>query len=346
MLGFAARDVSIECMFLDPSEDPPAAAAGPVIRAEFDDQAALQKLAQACDVISYEFENVSVDCLRAIESICPVVPSPHALENAQDRLAEKRLFDSLQIPVAQYGKVDDSDDLKKCADVLGLPLVVKTRRFGYDGKGQAILRQIADADAVFESLGGAPLIAETMVPFQFEVSAIGARTDDGEIASYALTKNEHIDGILRVSRAPLDNPHLERLGVEYLTRLLERLDYVGVLALEMFVVGDKLLANEFAPRVHNSGHWTIEGCAGSQFENHLRAVAGMPLASTATKGYPGMVNIIGSLPSDGASISGTGSQTHIYGKQPRPGRKLGHITIIGETAEARDRRIHDIKLTL
>jgi 5-(carboxyamino)imidazole ribonucleotide synthase len=339
MLGFAAEKLGLRCIFIDPSENPPAAATGRVIAAAFDDADALEELARCCDVITYEFENVPVAAVRAIEAACPVLPPPPALERAQDRLAEKQLFEALRIPIPGYSVIDVAEDLQRAAENPGLPLVVKTRRLGYDGKGQAILRDPGRAATVFDELGGRDLIAEQFVNFDYEVSAIGARSPSGEVVTYALSRNEHRDGILRLSRAPAGNALLTAMASDYLERLLTELHYVGVLALELFVDGDKLLANEFAPRVHNSGHWTIEGANASQFENHLRAITGMPLADTAVTGFPGMVNIIGSMPSDLTIFEAAGAIVHDYGKAPRPGRKLGHATLIGDSIEDRDARL-------
>lgn len=343
MLGVAASKLGLECVFLDPSEDPPASSAGRVISAAFDDETALAELAGTCDVITYEFENVPVVAVRAIESKCPVFPPAQALEHAQDRLAEKQLFESLQIPIPGYRAIDSVTDLQQAAESLGLPLVVKTRRLGYDGKGQAILRKKEDAASMFDTLGGQDLIAEQFVQFDREVSAIGARSTSGNIVTYALSENEHRDGILRVSHALSADEQLTPVADDYLDRLMTRLEYVGVLALELFVEGNRLLANEFAPRVHNSGHWTIEGAKTSQFENHLRAIAGMPLADTSVIDFPGMVNIIGSMPADLSVFEAANAAIHDYGKKARPGRKLGHATIVGSSSVDRDKRLQHMQ---
>lgn len=341
MLGQAAREIGLDCIFLDPAENPPAATEGPVIQAPFDDLEALHELAAKCDVITYEFENVPVDAVRNIDNGRDVFPPASALQFAQDRLHEKGLFDSLNIPVPGYRAVDTAADLAAAAEELGLPLVVKTRRLGYDGKGQAILRDAADIEHVVETLGGDDLIAEQMVPFDFEVSAIGSRSVTGHVVAWPLSQNAHEGGILRVSRAPVADAELAQRARDYLDRLLGELDYVGTLALELFVVGDQLLANEFAPRVHNSGHWTIEGASTSQFENHIRAVTGMPLLEPQVESFPAMVNIIGEMP-DAARQLADDAVLHDYGKAPRPGRKLAHITIVGETAEERDQRLTEL----
>ncbi len=317
---------------------------GDIIQAPFDDIAALDELATTCDVITYEFENVPVDALRRIRSKVSIYPPIDALRQAQDRLYEKRLFDLLSIPLPAYHAVASPDDCGIAAKKLGLPMVVKTRRLGYDGKGQVVVRRLVDADAAWHALGGQPLIAEQWVDFDKEVSAIGVRNASGDIRSYELTHNVHRDGILRTSQAPLQDAKLEEKASLYMTRLLEHLNYVGVLALELFVLDDQLLANEFAPRVHNSGHWTIEGAETSQFENHLRAVAGLPLGPTGSVGHAGMVNLIGEIPD--SVRAHTAGILHDYGKTARAGRKLGHITVVEETESGRDALLETIDRTV
>ena len=334
MLGFAARDLDVEVRFIDPSDNPPAAQCGKVIQSAFDDPVALVALADTCDVITYEFENVPVAALQHIEGIAPVYPPATALRHSQDRLDEKKLFDELDIPLPGYHAIDTRADMDVASDKLGLPMVIKTRRFGYDGKGQFVVKQTADLDAAWDELGGQALIAEQWVPFDYEISCIGVRSISGEIAIYPLSRNVHIDGILRTSRSPVDEPELAAKASNYVHRLLDHLDYVGVLALELFVTGDELLANEFAPRVHNSGHWSIEGSETSQFENHLRAILDLPLGGTASTGHAGMVNLIGEI-SDATRALGVGV-LHDYGKAPRAGRKLGHVTVVADSAEQRD----------
>ncbi len=340
MLGHAAHDLGVECRFLDPSVSPPAAECGDVIQRPFDDADALAELAATCDVITYEFENVPVAALQQIAGKVPVFPPAAALRSAQDRLDEKRLFDELDIPLAGYRAIDNREDLEAAAASLGLPMVIKSRRFGYDGKGQFVVLEPDDIDKAWNSLGVQPLIAEQWVPFDFEVSCIGVRNADGDVRIYPLSRNEHDDGILRVSRAPVDAPELSNSAADYVRQLLEHLDYVGVLALEMFVKDGCLLANEFAPRVHNSGHWTIEGAATSQFENHLRAVMNLPLGSSASRGHAGMINLIGNIPDAARAL--TSAYLHDYGKTPRPGRKLGHITVVSDSAEDRDALVSKI----
>jgi 5-(carboxyamino)imidazole ribonucleotide synthase len=341
MLGLAGRQFGYECVFLDPSEQPPAARVGPVIQAAFDDRVALSVLAEKVDVLTYEFENVPVEALLDLAGQVPIYPPPEALRQAQDRLSEKRLFESLDIPLPRYRAVDSAADLRRAVDAIGTPLVVKTRRLGYDGKGQYVLEDDGQIDTAIGELGSNGLIAEQWVPFDYEVSAIGVRGVDGSIATYCLTHNEHAGGILRVSRAPVDNAALTELANGYMRRMLEHLDYVGVLALELFVVDSSLLANEFAPRVHNSGHWTIEGAETSQFANHMLAVAQAEPRSTANIGHAGMVNLIGEIPAAARTL-GYGT-LHDYGKSARPGRKLGHITVVADTPDERDSRIAQIR---
>ncbi len=342
MLGYAARDLDVECQFVDPSDNPPASDCGSVIQAAFDDAEALANLAATCDVITYEFENVPVEALDNID--VPVYPPADALRHAQDRLDEKRLFDKLGIGLPGYHPIGSKESMVTAAETLGLPMVVKTRRFGYDGKGQFVVKTEADIDEAWDELGGSPLIAEQWVNFDYEVSCIGARNVDGDIVIYPLARNVHEGGILRTSRSPVDNREMLEKASGFVTRLLEHLDYVGVLALELFVVGDELLANEFAPRVHNSGHWSIEGSETSQFENHLRAIMNKPLGSTASRGHAGMVNLIGTI-SDATRAQDVGV-IHDYGKEPRPGRKLGHVTVIGDTADQRDALVGIIDKTV
>ena len=345
MLGLAGRSIGVDCVFLDPAEKPPAARVGPVIRAAFDDTGALARLAEGADALTYEFENVPVGALEALAAGLPVRPPLAALAEAQDRVREKRLFEQLGIPLPRWRRVDSLDDLRVAASDIGLPLVLKTRRFGYDGKGQAVIRSADELEAAFERLPKRALVAEALVPFDREVSVIGVRSATGESAFYPLTENVHRGGILRTSVAPAGPEPLARAARDCCRRLLEHLDYVGVLALELFVVGDELLANEFAPRVHNSGHWTIEGAHASQFENHLRAVLGMPLGDTGAVAHAGMINIIGRPLHADTSIP-AGGKLHDYGKSPRAGRKLGHVTVSANDGDGRDRLLDEVAALL
>jgi len=348
MLGQAGRALGVECIFLDPGDNPPAQDTGTVIRCAFDDANGLRELAARVDVLTYEFENVPVDAVKTVADLTDIYPPPEALQFAQDRLIEKRLFESLDIPVAAFKAVESAVDLRQAADEIGLPLVLKTRRLGYDGKGQIVIRDSNALANAWRELGASPLIAEQMIEFDYEVSAIGARSVAGDIVSYPLTANRHRDGILRTSRAPAGNPEITNLAQVYHAKLAAELNYVGVLALELFVVGDELVANEFAPRVHNSGHWTIEGATTSQFENHLRAIASMPLGDPSAIACVAMENLIGALPVNLQRLRDAGYYVHEYGKPPRPDRKLGHITLLAGDEESREQKLqalHEIMST-
>jgi 5-(carboxyamino)imidazole ribonucleotide synthase len=336
MLALAAAPLGLRCLFLDRSGDAPAAQLAPILVGELTDPALLAELAKRCDVVTFDWENVPASALAPLARTVPIRPGPAALEVSQDRLAEKSLFTRLRIPVTPHAAVDGRADLDRAARRLGLPGVLKTRRLGYDGKGQVLLRERADFDRALAMLGERDLIYEKHQRFSLEVSIVGARGIDGETAVYPLSANTHRDGILRYGIAPYRDEALERLAVSYLRRVMRSLDYVGVLAIEFFVVNGRLLANEMAPRVHNSGHWTIDGCVTSQFENHLRAICGLPLGSTRPLGYTAMINFLGSMPDRETLLRIEGLAYHDYGKEPRPGRKLGHCTIVGARAKDRD----------
>jgi 5-(carboxyamino)imidazole ribonucleotide synthase len=278
----------------------------------------------------------AVEALR--EAGAAVHPGPEALATAQDRLAEKTLFRELGIPTAAFATVDDQDSLNAALADVGVPAILKTRRLGYDGKGQARIDEPREAHEAFASLGSGevPLLLEARVPFRRELSLLGVRGVDGEVRTYPLVQNEHREGILRLSLAPAAgiDAGLQAAAEALGGRLLERLDYVGVLAVELFEVDGELWANELAPRVHNSGHWTIEGAQTSQFENHLRAVLGLPLGSTAARGHAAMVNLIGDVPGRETPLGVDGAHLHLYGKTGRAGRKVGHVTVVCDDAAA------------
>jgi 5-(carboxyamino)imidazole ribonucleotide synthase len=342
MLALAAHPLGVRSTVLDPAAD---ACAGPVadlIVAAYDDPAGLDRLAAAADVVTFEFENPPAAWAQRLAGSVDVHPPPSALEVAQDRLSEKELFRRLDVDTPEFWRVDSQADLDALPD---LPTVLKTRRMGYDGKGQLVVRQRADLDGAFERLGGVPLIAEELVRFDRELSVIVVRGRDGATAAYPLIENHHREGILRLSRAPAGDVSaaLEDTAVAFAGRIAEALQYVGVLALELFQVDDRLLANEIAPRVHNSGHWTIEGAETSQFENHVRAVLGLPLGDTDARGASAMVNLIGDVPPAAAVLEVSGAHLHVYGKAARPGRKVGHVTLTGSDAlEERVRRVRDL----
>jgi 5-(carboxyamino)imidazole ribonucleotide synthase len=337
MLALAGYPLGLTFRCLD-NDDAPAGQVAELITGEFDSESDLDRLAAGCDVITYEFENVPVAAARYLERSLPVFPPSNALAVAQDRLNEKTLFTKLGIGTPEYFNVTTRDELTLAVAALGLPAVLKTRRMGYDGKGQAVLRRADDVENAWHSLGAGelPLILESFVRFDRELSILVARSTTGEIATYPLVQNEHAGGILRVSIAPAPNltPELQAQAESIARRIVEELRYVGLLAIELFQVGGRLLANEMAPRVHNSGHWTIEGALTSQFENHLRAILGLPLGSTRPLGASAMLNLIGTSPPLPEVLALPDCHVHLYGKSPRPGRKLGHITLCDQSHDA------------
>jgi 5-(carboxyamino)imidazole ribonucleotide synthase len=319
---------------------------GPIVTGAFDDPTSLQRLAEDVDLVTYEFENVPVSALNAVSKSRTCLPPVEALRVSQDRLLEKELFTRLGIPTPPFRAVDSLEDLRAAVAAIGLPSVLKTRRLGYDGKGQHYLRRAADVDPAWQALGGVPLILEGFVKFDREVSIIGARSTRGEVRAYPIVDNTHREGILRVTVAPHRSAALQKSAERHLRKLLRHFDYAGILTIEFFVRKGRLVANEMAPRVHNSGHWTIEGAATSQFENHLRAILGLPLGDTRAVGCAAMVNFIGSMPDRDQVMALPGVHYHDYGKAPRPGRKIGHCTIVARTAAERDRLVKRVQRLL
>jgi 5-(carboxyamino)imidazole ribonucleotide synthase len=330
MLALAGHPLGVPVVAFSEEADSCAALVTERIRARFDDVAALDALAQRVEVVTCEFENVPPQAVAYLSERTRVLPRPAAWAASRDRLAEKQLFTSLGIPLPAFARVDSLADLERAVARIGLPAVLKTRTAGYDGKGQVVLRAGDEMLPAWTRIGGVPAVVEAFVPFVREVSIIAVRGLGGETAFYPLVNNSHHDGILRLS-VPSQCDPLQDVAATYARRLLDELDYVGVLTLELFDCDGTLMANEFAPRVHNSGHWTIEGAETSQFENHLRAVTGRPLGSTAPHGHAAMVNIIGSVPDEPAILAVPGAHLHLYRKEPRPGRKLGHVTVCAGT---------------
>lgn len=333
MMGLAGIPLGFEFLMLDPSADACASVAGKLLQAGFDDEDAARRLADEVDVATFDFENVPDSTARALEARCPLFPASNALGACQDRLVEKELLEELGIGVAGYHPVASRTDLLEGLEKLGYPAVLKTRRLGYDGKGQAVLRDPEDLERAWQALGDAQLILEAFVPFEAECSLVGARGHDGESRFWPLTQNVHDRGILALSRPGVFDTVLQTGAEAKMLRLMERFDYRGVLTIEFFLYGGELLANEIAPRVHNSGHWTIDGSCCSQFENHVRAVAGMPLGRTDLVRPSLMFNWIGALPDRHRAMAVPGLHWHDYGKAPRPGRKIGHATLTAETGE-------------
>jgi 5-(carboxyamino)imidazole ribonucleotide synthase len=340
MLALAGYPLGLDFLCLDPTRDAPAGQVAPLLHGAFSDRRLLARLARNCEVITFDWENVPATSLSVLARahdarICPPIA---ALATGQDRVAEKRLFGRLAIPTTRWRAVDSRAGLARAIAAVGLPGVLKTRRLGYDGKGQALIRTPGDAERAFRALGHAPLLYEEWIPFDCEVSIIGARSVSGEIAIYPLCGNVHGAGVLRLTCAPYGRSRWQGLAASYLKRVLTHFRYSGILTLEFFVRAGKLIANEMAPRVHNSGHWTIEGAATSQFENHLRAILDLPLGATGARGFSAMINLIGRLPPRATLLALEGVHLHDYGKRPRPGRKVGHCTVVEPTAAARDAR--------
>jgi 5-(carboxyamino)imidazole ribonucleotide synthase len=344
MLALAGYPLGLRFRFLESSADAPAADVGELIVGSYDDPTVLERFAESLEVATYEFENVPVTAARLLTERMPLYPPAEALEIAQDRLAEKIFFQSLDIPTPAFAAVDTKADLSRAMNQVGLPAVLKTRRLGYDGKGQFVLHKPDNAARAWEVLGGVPLLLERFVPFEWEASILAARGRTGNTLFYPLVENHHQQGILRLSLAPAPRATAELQGdaEAYAIRVLDKLQYAGVLALEFFQLGGELLANEMAPRVHNSGHWTIEGAETSQFENHLRAILGLPLGSTNATGHSAMMNLIGVIPARRDILSVEDARLHLYGKPVRLGRKLGHITVVGDTVEERERRLAEL----
>jgi 5-(carboxyamino)imidazole ribonucleotide synthase len=348
MLGLAGYPLGVEFRFFDPNAGAPVGQIGQLIAADYGDHAALDRFLQGVDVVTYEFESIPVSTVRFVAERIKVFPPVTALATAQDRLLEKQLFSDLDIPTAPFAAVDQIQDLQRAAARIGLPVVLKTRRWGYDGKGQAVIRDATSLEAAWQQLAGSPLLVEKYIEFQHELSVIGVRNTAGGEVFYPLIENVHREGILRKSTAPAPSvtPQLGAVAIDYCRRLMNRLAYVGVFALELFSADGTLLANEMAPRVHNSGHWTIEGAETSQFENHLRAVLSLPLGVTTARGNSVMFNIIGHIPPIERVVAVEGAHLHLYGKAPTEKRKVGHVTLVANTPAALERGSSELRLAL
>lgn len=339
MMVLAGAPMGLRFELFDPAADACGAQVAPLQVAAFDDEAALAAFAARVDVVTFDFENVPARSAKFLAERVPVHPNPDALAVAQDRLSEKTLFQSLGIPLPAFADIRSRDELAAKVAEFGMPCIVKTRRLGYDGKGQFRIRSAADIDAAWDTLGSqvekTGLILEGFVAFDREVSVVAVRGQDGEFRAWPITGNWHVNGVLSASLAPAQlSAAQHEAAIGYARALAERLDYVGVFALELFCRGDELLANEMAPRVHNSGHWTIEGSETSQFDNHLRAVLGLPLGDTRMLGHACMLNWVGQMPDANAVLGQAGGHWHDYGKQARDGRKVGHATLRDDDAAA------------
>lgn len=333
MLSMAAARLGIGCHVYSDASGPAFDVAAATTVGAFEDEGKLAAFAQACDAVTYEFENVPLAAATAVARIVPVRPGVEALAVAQDRLDEKHFLDRLGLPVAPFAAVASEADLAAALETVGALAVLKTRRFGYDGKGQARIADPSQIASVFAEIAGAPAVLEGWVGHDFEVSVLAVRGLSGDLRFYDVPVNTHEGGILMTSAvpSPLPAPHLARAH-EIAAHIAEALHYVGVLAVEMFYVGDRgpepLVVNEIAPRVHNSGHWTLDACATSQFENHIRAVAGWPLGATLRHSDAHMTNLLGADAHRWAGLAAEpGASLHLYGKRdPRAGRKMGHVT--------------------
>ena len=338
MMALSGAPLGLRFLVLDNVSDACAGQFAPMVVGDYTDEAALAEFASQVDVATFDFENVPAASAEWLSSRVPVFPNPRALGLSQDRLAEKTLFRELGIPVPDFADITDRAALDAAVTTLGAPCILKTRRLGYDGKGQFRIKTAGDVDAAWEALGAQAstvgLILEAFVPFERELSVVAVRGRDGEFRSWPLTENWHVDGVLSASLAParVDDAMAAR-AIAYAKSLAEAMDYVGVFALELFCRDGELLANEIAPRVHNSGHWTIEGSETSQFQNHLRAVAGMPLGDTRMVGHACMLNWIGEMPDAHPVLREPGGHWHDYGKSARTGRKVGHATLRADSAQ-------------
>lgn len=351
MLAVAAAPLGVKTLVVDSAPDACAGQVAPLIVADWTDYEALERFAAQVDVVTFDFENVPAETAHRLAERVDVFPAPRALAVAQDRLAEKTLFRECGLDTPAFMPVDTREDLDRALASVGAPAILKTRRLGYDGKGQFRIRTLADADAAWAALGAQAvahgLILEAFVPFERELSVVAVRSRDGDFRTWPLTRNWHTDGVLSLSLAPApDIGQLQARATGLARTLAERLDYVGVFALELFVRDGELLGNEMAPRVHNSGHWTIEGAITSQFENHVRAVLGLPLGDTAARGCSAMFNWIGELPDPTPVLSTPDGHWHDYGKQPRLGRKVGHATVCATDMSVLKLRAHGIAQAL
>ena len=332
MLALSGAPLGLRFLVLDTVADACAGQFAPMVVGDYTDKSALSEFASKIDVATFDFENVPAESARWLADRVPVFPKPRALAVAQDRLAEKTLFRELGIPVPGFADIATREALDAAVAELGLPCILKTRRLGYDGKGQFRIKAHADVDAAWNALGAQAasvgLILEGFVAFQRELSVVAVRGRDGEFRAWPLTENWHVDGVLSASLAPARiDASTQATALSHAKRLADALDYVGVFALELFLRDGELLANELAPRVHNSGHWTIEGSETSQFQNHLRAVLGLPLGNTRPLGQACMLNWIGAMPDAAPVLREAGGHWHDYGKAPRAGRKVGHATL-------------------
>ncbi|ODN43090.1 5-(carboxyamino)imidazole ribonucleotide synthase [Piscirickettsia litoralis] len=345
MMALAGYPLGIKVIAYEPTDANSASDVTEVMRGRFDDEVKLKEFAQSVDVVTIETENIPVDTARYVSQFAKFCPSLQALEIAQDRLLEKQYLNKLNIKTTEFMDITSESDLSVGVEKLGLPCVLKTRRFGYDGKGQYWLRHQEDIAKAWQQLGGQPLILEAAIDFDFEISVIGVRDAQGNIKVYPITENEHRDGVLHISKV-LDNQNLQQQASDHIQSLMSHLNYVGVLTVELFSMRGELIANEIAPRVHNSGHWTIDGAVTSQFENHLRAVLGLSLGDVGCRGHAAMMNCLGAMPKlDTVLAASSQARYHCYGKSARAGRKVGHINLCVDSATTLSEQLQRLEAT-
>ncbi len=342
MLALSGYPLGFEFVFFDPTPDACAGQVGELITAEYHNEVALEEFCQKVDIVTLDFENVPVQTLRFVQKKKPVFPSPEVLEIAQDRLHEKQFCHTCGVPTTDFEVINSLSELKFAAKKFDYDAILKTRRMGYDGKGQYRISQASSLAQIPDNLFEQDLILEKRVDFEREISVIVARNGLGEVTTWPLCENKHKEGILTTTIVPAKHSELDDLTTEYAKKLAVALNYVGVLVVEFFQTEDQVFVNEMAPRVHNSGHWSIEGSATSQFENHLRAGLNLPLGSTQMNGMAAMLNWIGAFPENILSITDAQLYWHIYGKEPRVGRKIGHSTLLAATPQELHDKILDL----
>lgn len=342
MMALAGYPLGFRFVFFDPDRSACAGQVGSLIIADYNNELAIEEFCQQVDVVTLDFENVPVETVRRIANKKPVFPSADVLAIAQDRLLEKEFCQSIGVPTAAFTTINSLSELKFAAKKYNYSAVLKTRRMGYDGKGQYLIKQEDDINQIPDSVFQHDLIVEQLVAFKREVSVIVVRNAEGDLKTWPLCENKHKEGILTTTMVPAKEEPLDALAFEYAQKMAEQLNYIGVMVVEFFQTESQVMVNEFAPRVHNSGHWTIEGAHTSQFENHLRAGLGLTLGDTGMNGMAAMLNWISAFPDSNLAISDIGVHWHIYGKEPRPGRKIGHTTLTAPDPQ----QLHDKILQL
>lgn len=346
MLALAGYPLGMKVLCYEAIADICASQVTTVVQGDYSDEKTLARFLKSVDCVTFETENIPITCAQFVAQHSQLMPGVKALKITQDRLYEKELLNQLNISTTKFAKVNSWQELTAALDTLGFPGILKTRRHGYDGKGQAVIRDLQGAKKSWDELQHQDLIYETFVNFDYEVSLISVSAPSGEVKFYPLITNQHKNGILHVSQVFPEVHSLQQKAEDYARQLIKEFNYIGVMTIEFFVLQDNLIANEIAPRVHNTGHWTIEGATTSQFENHLRAISDLPLGETNARGRVAMVNLIGTEPRIDEVLRIPGAHYHTYGKEPRQGRKLGHITLCETDAAQFDSYLQKILLLL